>query len=56
MQHILIISAKGYIGSHVVSALLEMGHEVTACDLRVSNIVDCVEKVEKRSKCLLTIK
>lgn len=28
MQHILIISVKGYIGSHVVSALLEMGHEV----------------------------
>lgn len=31
--NILVTGANGYIGSHVVSQLIELGHAVTACDL-----------------------
>ena len=43
---ILITGANGYIGRHVVSELLEKGHEVIACDLRVNDIDERATKVE----------
>ena len=35
---IAITGANGYIGSHVTKQLIEMGHEVTACDVNTDNI------------------
>ncbi len=35
---ILVTGANGYIGNHVVSQLLDMGHLVCACDIRTSNV------------------
>lgn len=35
---VLVTGANGYIGRHVVDALLDLGHEVIACDLQVENI------------------
>lgn len=35
---ILVTGANGYIGSHVVKALLDKGHEVVACDMRTENV------------------
>lgn len=35
---ILVTGANGYIGNHVVSQLLDMGHYVCACDIRTSNV------------------
>lgn len=35
---ILITGANGYIGSHVVKSLLDLGHDVIACDLQSNNI------------------
>lgn len=37
---ILVTGANGYIGRHIVSELLDMGHQVIACDLVVSNNID----------------
>jgi len=42
---VLVTGANGYIGRHVVSALLNNGHEVIACDLRTDGI-------DKRAKCI----
>ena len=42
---VLVTGANGYIGRHVVSALLDNGHEVIACDLKVDGI-------DKRAKCI----
>lgn len=33
MEKILVTGANGYIGRHVVKALLDAGHRVTACDI-----------------------
>lgn len=35
---ILVTGANGYIGSHVVTALLDKGHDVIACDVVTQNI------------------
>ena len=43
MKHILVTGANGYIGRHVVSALLNKGCQVTACDLNLND-------VDKRAK------
>ena len=43
---ILITGANGYIGRHVVSELLNMGHNVIACDLHLNNVDERAEKIE----------
>lgn len=41
---ILVTGANGYIGKHIVAELLDMGHQVIACDLVVSNIDERAKK------------
>lgn len=43
---ILVTGANGYIGRHVVSELLEKGHQVVACDLHLSAVDERAEQVE----------
>ncbi|ELC8398748.1 NAD-dependent epimerase/dehydratase family protein [Clostridium perfringens] len=43
MKKVLVTGANGYIGRHVVEKLLDMGHEVYACDFKFDN-------VDKRAK------
>lgn len=43
MKKILVTGANGYIGKHVVSALLDKGYDVYACDIKF-------DKVDKRAK------
>ena len=38
MKKILVTGANGYIGSHVVKKLLNMGYDVYACDIRFDQI------------------
>ncbi len=44
MERILVTGAAGYIGSHVVNVLLDMGYAVVAADLDLENVDDRAEK------------
>ncbi|MDM8255767.1 NAD-dependent epimerase/dehydratase family protein [Phocaeicola barnesiae] len=46
-MRILVTGANGYIGKHVVSELLNMEHQVIACDLHTLNVDERAEKLEK---------
>ena len=37
-KRVLVTGANGYIGRHVVKALLDMGHEVLAADFKFDGI------------------
>ena len=40
---ILSLGAAGFIGSHLTHRLLQEGHRVTALDLDVEKVTDCLE-------------
>lgn len=43
---VLVTGANGYIGKHVVRELLDLGHKVIACDLRLMDTDNRAEKIE----------
>lgn len=43
---VLVTGANGYIGRHVIAALFEQGHEVVACDLRLTDVDNRAKKIE----------
>ncbi|BAQ32466.1 NAD-dependent epimerase/dehydratase family protein [Bifidobacterium scardovii] len=45
-KRILVTGAGGYIGRHVVEALLDAGHEVIASDIRLKDVDPRARKVE----------
>ena len=45
-KYVVVTGASGYIGKHVVKALLDKGHEVTAVDLRFKDIDPRARKQE----------
>jgi len=46
-MRILVTGANGYIGSHVVRKLLDMGHEVVACDVRFDSVDERAVSLEE---------
>lgn len=46
MKKVLVTGAGGYIGRHVVKALLDMGFAVTAADIRNDGVDERAEKIE----------
>lgn len=46
-KKVVVTGANGYIGSHVVDRLLEMGHEVIAVDIKNNHINDRAEFINK---------
>ena len=46
-KKILVIGAGGYIGQHVVKALLDKGADVIATDIRLDDVDDRATKVQK---------
>ena len=46
MKHFLVTGANGYIGRYVVKTLLDEGHQVTACDIRFTDVDTRATKVE----------
>ena len=43
---VLVTGANGYIGRHIVDALIDRGHRVIACDLQVRNVHRLAEVIE----------
>lgn len=48
MQHCLVTGGAGFIGSHLVESLVELGHSVTVLDNFSSGSRENLERVEKR--------
>lgn len=46
-KKILVTGAGGYIGRHVVSALLDAGQDVIASDLRLDGVDERATKVQQ---------
>ena len=46
MKKILVTGANGYIGRHVVKALLDEGHQVTACDINFSEMDNRARRIK----------
>lgn len=43
-KKILVTGANGYLGVGIVKAILDMGNEVIATDVKVDNVDDRAEK------------
>lgn len=43
-KKILVTGANGYLGVEIVKAILDMGNEVIATDVKVDNVDDRAEK------------